>query len=172
MSEVGFELTPPFGTQKFSMSHKRKGAGASKFLGVRKLFPEFYQTCPKHFCATFAYKFSPTKIMKTFFGVTSKNRFSCVFLQTLGAIFWSATQLGAIFARIFRDFAQTFRDFVRIFKDVAKIFRYFAQIFNESKLLGLCLQPPHPCLLHHCINTSRSSPWRSRWKCTKCCWKI
>jgi len=35
--------------------------------------PEFPQTCPKRFCATFAYKFPPTKIVKTFFGMTSKK---------------------------------------------------------------------------------------------------
>jgi len=34
---------------------------------VRRILPEFPQTCPKSFCATFAYKFSPTKIMKTSF---------------------------------------------------------------------------------------------------------
>ena len=34
--------------------------GAGKFLGVRKILPEFAQTCPKYFCATFAYKFSPS----------------------------------------------------------------------------------------------------------------
>jgi len=40
-------------------------------------------------------------------------------MQTLGAIFWSQTTLGAIFTRIFRA---------------------FAQIFSKSKLLGVRLQ--------------------------------
>ena len=39
-------------------------------------------------------------------------------MQTLGAIFWSQTTLGAIFTRIFRA---------------------FAQIFSKSKLLGVVL---------------------------------
>jgi len=47
--------------------------------------------------------------MKTFFWCDLQKRSPCVFLQTLGAIFWSQTTLGAIFTRIFRDFAQIFR---------------------------------------------------------------
>jgi len=43
--------------------------------------------------------------------------------------------VGAIFAKIFRDFAQ--------------IFKYSAQIFNKSKLLGVRLHLRH---LHHCRN--------------------
>ena len=61
---------------------------------------------------------------------------NCVFLQTLDAIFWSQTTLGAIFALIFRDFTQVFRGFAQIFRD-------FPQIFSKSKLLGL---HQHPCL--------------------------
>jgi len=60
-----------------------------------------------------------------FFGVTSKNGFSFVFLQTLGTIFRSQTTLVVNFARILRDFAQ--------------IFRGFARIFDKSKRLGVRL---------------------------------
>jgi len=49
----------------------------------------------------FAKKFSP--IMNPFW-CDLRKKDSCVFLQTLGTIFWSQTMLGAIFARIFRDF--------------------------------------------------------------------
>jgi len=45
----------------------------------------------------FAYKFFLSKIMKTFFGMTSKKS-SCVFLQMLGAVLWNQTRSGAIFA--------------------------------------------------------------------------
>jgi len=41
--------------------------GASKFWRWEGFLSEFPQTCPKSCCATFAYKCSPTKIMKTFF---------------------------------------------------------------------------------------------------------
>jgi len=36
------------------------GVGAGKFLGCEGFLPKIPQTCPKSFCATFAYKFSPT----------------------------------------------------------------------------------------------------------------
>jgi len=62
--------------------------------------------------------------------MTSEKRSSCVFLQTLGAIY----------ARIVRDFAQ--------------ILKEFSQIFDKSKLSGMRL---HPRLLHHCHRTSVNS---------------
>jgi len=43
--------------------------------------------------------------------------------------------LGAIFARIFRD---------------------FAQIFNKSQLFGVRLHPLQLCLLHHCLCLSEA----------------
>ena len=43
--------------------------------------------------------FLPQRLLRSFFGVTSKKRFSFVFLQTLGAIFWSQTTLGAFLSR-------------------------------------------------------------------------
>jgi len=63
-----------------------------QIFGGAKHTPEFPQTSPKSFCAIFAYKSSPTNIMKTFLPFLvwpSKKVFMCfcVFLQTLGAIF-------------------------------------------------------------------------------------
>jgi len=42
------------------------GVGAGKIWGCKGVLHEFPQTCPKSICATSVYKFSPTKIMKTF----------------------------------------------------------------------------------------------------------
>jgi len=59
-----------------------------QIFGVVKgcgFLPEFPQTSAKSFCATFDYTFSPTKIIKTFSGMSKRS--SWVFLQTLGAIF-------------------------------------------------------------------------------------
>jgi len=64
--------------------------------------------------------------MKTFFGVTSKERASCIFVQTLAAIFLSQTTLGAIFAQILIDFLG------------------FARTLDKSKLMVLFLYPLHP----------------------------
>jgi len=73
--------------------------GRQSFWRCKRFLPDFPQNCPKSFCAIFAYKFYSTKIVKTFFGITPKKRLSCIFLQTLGAIFWNQTTLGAISAR-------------------------------------------------------------------------
>ena len=78
-----------------------------QIFGVTKdFFPNFPKVPRKVFCATFAYKFSPTKI--TFCWCDFQQRSSCVFMQTLSTIFWSKATLGAIFTRIFRDVAQMF----------------------------------------------------------------
>jgi len=56
------------------------------FGAANDFFPNFPKLSRKVFCATFIYKFSPTKIMKTFWCDLQK-RSSCDFLQTLGAMF-------------------------------------------------------------------------------------
>jgi len=43
------------------------GVGVGKFLGCEGFFPNLPKLARKVFCATFAYKVSPTKIIKTFF---------------------------------------------------------------------------------------------------------
>jgi len=73
------------------------GAEAGKVLGVwRFFFQNFPKLSRKVFCVTFAYKFSPTKIIKIFFWCDLQNRSSCDFLPTLGAIFLGQEILGAI----------------------------------------------------------------------------
>jgi len=57
------------------------------FRGAKDLFPNFPKLARKVFSTTFAYKVSPTKIIKDLFLVWPPKRSSCVFLQTLGAIF-------------------------------------------------------------------------------------
>jgi len=53
-----------------------------EIFGVAKDFcPTFPKLSGKVFCATFTYKFSPTKIMKTFFGVTSKRGLHVIFCK-------------------------------------------------------------------------------------------
>ena len=72
--------------------------------------------------------------------MTSKESYSFVFLQMLGAIFGSQTTLGAIFAQIFRDFAQIFRDFVcrleddRLRKDIYRRLPYSSRPVGRPKL--------------------------------------
>ena len=88
--------------------------------------------------------FLPQRSRRPFYDVTSKKRSSCVFVQTLGAIFWRQTTLGAIFARIFRDFRQ-----FKTFEDVVATL--------------------HPRLLYHCLNQWFST-FFGPWLTTLLCW--
>jgi len=64
------------------------GVRAGKFLEVRRIFDQVSPNLPeKLLCDFFAYKFSPTKIMKTFFGVTSKKRVFICFSPNVGHYF-------------------------------------------------------------------------------------
>jgi len=63
------------------------GAGGGKVLGARRIFfPNIPKLTRKGFCATFAYKFFPAKIIKTLLGVISKKIFMC-FSANLGRYF-------------------------------------------------------------------------------------
>ena len=74
----------------------------ANFWGCERFLPEFSQTWLKSFCATIvSHKGRP-------FGWPPKKGLH-VILQTLGAIF----------ARIFREFSQIFKGFVKIFTDFA-----------------------------------------------------
>ena len=101
------------------------GLGAGKVLGCEGFFPEFPQTPRKVFCATFVYKFSPTKIIKRFFGVMSKNVFMC-FSANLGHQFLKSSNVGRHFCT---DVQGCCPD------------------FQQNKILGGVLAPPPPRLL-------------------------
>ena len=96
------------------------GAGAGKVWGFEEFFPEFPQTSRKVFVLLFSLK---KKIIKTFIEMTSKEKVLMWFCKRWEPFFTNQTRLGAIFARIFRD---------------------FVQLFNKSKLLGVRLHPLHP----------------------------
>ena len=112
------------------------GVGAGKFLGCEGFLPEFPQTYPKSFCEIFAYKFSLQWSWRPIFGMTSKQRYSRVFLHTLCAIFWNQTRLGAIFARLLElcpDFQGFCSDFQELYPD-----------FRQIKTFGDGIAPPAP----------------------------
>jgi len=71
--------------------------------------------------------------MKTFFGVNSKKSLNLFFCKCW-APFFEVKNVGRQFCAEFQGFAQ--------------IFRGFARMFDKSKLLGVCLNPLHPRLLH------------------------
>ena len=83
------------------------GVGASKFWGCEKCLPEFHQTCQKNFCATFAYKFSPTKIMKTFSVWPPKKGFHVLFCKRWVPFF--SKKAGRHFCSEFRAFCLNFQ---------------------------------------------------------------
>ena len=106
------------------------GVVAGKFLGVRRIFAWISPNLHEMFLCDVAYKFSPTKIMKTLFWYDLQKRSSLYFSANVGRHFWNQTTLGPIFARVIRD---------------------FARIFDKTKLLGVRLHP-HP-LQHWVIST-------------------
>jgi len=101
------------------------GVGAGKFLGLRRILPEFSQTCPKSF-GRLCLQFFPSKIMKTFLGWPPKKVFVCL-SANVGRHFMKSNKVARLFSRIFKDFAQIFKD--------------FARIFNKCKILGVRLHP-------------------------------
>jgi len=59
-----------------------------EIFGVAKDFcPNFPKLSRKVFCATITYKFSPTKIMKILFGVTSKKGLRVIFCKPSAPVF-------------------------------------------------------------------------------------
>jgi len=62
----------------------------------------------------------------------------------LGAISSNQSTLGAILARIFKEFAQIFRDFEKVFTNFAQISPDFVRIL--TKTFGGTLAPPAPQL--------------------------
>ena len=110
------------------------GVGAGRFFGVRRISPRISPNLPRKFLCDFCLRvFSHKDHEDVFLVWPPKKRFSCVFLQALGAIFERKQRWGH-FSRSFRDFAQIFRD--------------FARIFNKSKLLGVRLHTRRPCSSH------------------------
>ena len=87
----------------FFQKGSNRGGGAfhhwfrsRQVFGVAKdFFPNFPKLPRKAFCATFAYKFSPTKI--TVCWCDFQKRSSCVFMQTLGASVWNKAMSGTIY---------------------------------------------------------------------------
>jgi len=77
------------------------------------------------FYVTFAYKFCPTKIMKTFFGMTSEKTSSSVFLQTLGAFF----QIKQRWVPFLPGFSGILTRFLGILPGFSEILTRFSGIF-------------------------------------------
>jgi len=71
---------------------------SKQILGLRKMFARISPNLPEKFLCDFCLQIFSNKDHEDLFGVTSKKRFSCAFLQTLGAIFfkesWAPFLLG------------------------------------------------------------------------------
>jgi len=78
-----------------------------QFFGGGEFFSGFPQTCPKRICATFAPKFSPTKIMKIFFWCGLQTEVFTCFSANVGSHFCPDFQrLCPDFQRFCLDFRQ------------------------------------------------------------------
>jgi len=107
------------------------GVGEGKFLGCEGFWPEFPQTCPIDFWATFCADIFSSR---SSFGMTSKKRSSC-----------DSANVGAIFAQIFRNFAEVFTFYPDLHR-YCPDFQGFCPDFQHIENFGVLL---HPRLLHH-----------------------
>jgi len=81
-------------------------------LGVQRIFARLF---PKSFCASFTYRFSPTKITKTFLWCDLQKNGLHVFFCKRWAHFLKTNKVECHFCPDFQGFSQIFRDFARIF---------------------------------------------------------
>jgi len=106
-----------------------------KILGVAKDFcPNSPKLLQKVFCATFTYNFSPTEIMKTFFGVASKKGLHLIFCKPWGPCFeveqgWAPFSRG--FSGMFPDFQQ-----IKTFGGALEPHLQQAPLFFHNSIIG------------------------------------
>jgi len=81
-----------------------------QILAVQKMFARISPNLPVNFLCNFSLQILSHKDHEDLFWCDLQKRSSCVFMQTLGAIFWSQATLGAIFL----DFQGFFPDFHQI----------------------------------------------------------
>jgi len=119
------------------------GVGTGKFLGVRRIFA---QTCPKRFCASFAYKISRTRSWRPFLCDLQKMVFLCS-SANVGCHFLRQIRLGAICARIFHRFCPKFQEICPDFRGLLPRFSGFCPVFWQNKTFGGALATPPPAQL-------------------------
>jgi len=105
---------------KASFHHRGR---SRQIFGSAKDFCPNSRNLPEKSYVQFCLQIFSNKDHKDLVWCDLKKWSSCVFLQTLGIIFWSQTTLGAIYTRIFMD---------------------FSQVFRKIKLLGVAIAPPQP----------------------------
>ena len=120
------------------------GAGASKFLGVRRIFARTSPNLPENFCVPFDHKFSPTKIMKTFFWWDLQKKVLICFSATVGRHFLKSNNVGCHFCPDFQGFCSDFQGFCSDFQRFCPNFQGFCPDFWLIKIFGGVLSPPAP----------------------------
>jgi len=98
----GHSYLCPFkrGATRAEMPFHHRFRSREIFCVAKDICPNFPKLSRKVICAAFTYKFSPTKIMKTFFGVTSEKGLHVIFCKPW-APFFEAKQGWAPFSRGF-----------------------------------------------------------------------
>jgi len=85
------------------------GVGAGKFWWCEGFCPNLPKLARKVFCATFAYKFSPTKIMKTTFWCNLQKKVFTCFYTKLGRHFLKTSNVWRYFYQDFQGFCPYFQ---------------------------------------------------------------
>jgi len=91
------------GTMEAKVPFHHRCRSRQMFGSAKDFCPNLPKLARKGFWAIFAHKFSPTKIMKTFFDVICKKRSSCVFCKPWVPFFEVKQHWAPFFTRIFRD---------------------------------------------------------------------
>ena len=115
-----------------SLKSNQQSSPSCPGLEVQRIFPRISQNLTEKLLCNFAYKFSPTNIMKTFFGVTSKKN-HVFFSANLRCHFLKSNNAGR---RLYSDFQGFFSD------------------FQQIKTFGGALTPLQSHLQHHCFRNS------------------
>jgi len=87
--------------QSVQVSVDAIGVGPGNFLGVRRIFAQNFPSLPEKFVCDFAYKFSPTKIIKTFFWYELQKKGLHVFIRKRRAPFFKSNNVGHHFCSDF-----------------------------------------------------------------------
>jgi len=85
------------------------GVGVGKILGCEEFRPNFPKLARKLFCATFAYKFSRTKIMNTSFWCNLQKKVFMCFYANRGCHFLKSNNVGRYFHPDFQGFCPDFQ---------------------------------------------------------------
>jgi len=140
------QRTPELGRMRPTGSRLDIAGVVDKSLWMRRIFARISPNLPKSFCATFACKFSPIKIMKTLFWCDLQKKVFMCFSTNVGRHFLKSNNVGRDICPDFQGFCPNFQRFCPTFQLI--------KTFGGA--LALPTSPPPTPLPIHFIQTVKS----------------